>query len=195
MNHTVIRPRPGLGLALLLATALLAGSPIGAAAGEPALQIDHDQATDAMRVRATIDIAAPPAIVWAVLADCDRAPKIIPNMESCRVVQRDPAGKWELRETVLAVMLLPRIRSVVRNEMEPGRRLVFKRVGGDMRISDGELRIEPLAKGKATRVHYEALFATSMIVPQFLIDQAAARDFPTFFRNIERESLADAAKK
>ena len=195
MNDIPIWAHRGRLLSLLLAAVLFAASPMPSRGAEPVLQIDHDRATDAMRVHATIDIAAPPAIVWAVLADCDRAPKIVPNMESCRIVQRDSAGRWELRETVLNVALLPRIRSLVRNDFEPGHRLAFKRVSGDMRISDGEWRIEPLAKGKATRVYYSALFATSMMVPQFLIDQAAARDFPTFFRNIERESLEDAAKK
>jgi carbon monoxide dehydrogenase subunit G len=179
----------------MLAAALVAVMPSLARAAEPSVQIDHDEATDAMRVRGSIDIAAPPAIVWAVLADCDRAPKVVPNMESCRVVKRDPAGRWDMRETVLNVALLPRIHSMIRNDYDPGRRMTFKRAGGDMRIADGEWRLEPLANGKATRVHYQALFATAMLVPQFLIDQAAARDFPTFFRNIERESLADAAKK
>jgi carbon monoxide dehydrogenase subunit G len=195
MKQTAIRLRRGLGLTLLLAGALVVANPTYVHAGEPTVQIEHDPTADAMRVRGSIDIAAPPAIVWAVLSDCDRAPRVVPNMESCRIVQRDPAGHWDMRETVLNIALLPRIRSLMRNEYESGRRLVFKRIGGDMRISDGEWRIEPIAKGKATRLHYEALFATTMLVPQFLIDQAAARDFPTFFRNIEQESLADAANK
>jgi uncharacterized membrane protein len=179
----------------LALTAVVLLPPAAAAQSEPALKIEHDEARDAMVVHASIDIAAPPAIVWAVIVDCSRAPKFVPNMESCRIVNRDPAGRWELRETVLNITLLPRIRSLSRNEFEPLRRMTFRRAGGDVRIADGEWRLEPLARGKATRLHYNAVLALNYSVPRFLVDNAAARDFPTLLKNIERESLEDAARR
>jgi uncharacterized membrane protein len=175
----------------LLAVAIGAAN----AQSEPALTITHDDVRDAMVIDASIEIAAPPASVWKVIADCDRAPKYVPNMESCRIVQRDPGGRWQIRETVLNVTLLPRIRSRSRVELEPARRMSFKSAGGDMRIADGSWRLEPLAKGKATRLHYHSLLALNFFVPQFLLNQAAARDFPTLMKNIERESLADAGER
>jgi uncharacterized membrane protein len=178
----------------LAAATFLAAYCTGAQGAEPTVQIERDMTRDAMHVRAFIDIEAAPAIVWGVIVNCSRAPQIVPNMESCRVVDRDPAGRWEIRETLLNVMLLPRIHSVMRNDFEPRRRMAFKRIDGDMRISEGEWRLEPLANGKATRLRYDAVFSPAFEVPQFLIEQAAARDFPTLFRAIERESLADAGK-
>jgi carbon monoxide dehydrogenase subunit G len=182
-------------VAVFVLTAALAMPRVAAAQSEPALKFEHDEARDALVVHASIDIAATPAIVWAVIIDCNRAPKFVPNMESCRIVNRDPAGRWELRETVLNIMLLPRIRSLSRNDFEPPRRMAFKRAGGDTRIADGEWRLEPLAKGKATRLHYSAVLALNYSVPRFLVDNAAARDFPALLQGIEHESLEDAGKK
>jgi hypothetical protein len=64
-----------------------------------------------------------------------------------------------------------------------------------MRIAEGGWRLEPLASGKATRLHYHSVLALGFFVPQFMLNQAAARDFPTLLKNIERESLADAGKR
>jgi carbon monoxide dehydrogenase subunit G len=163
---------------------------------EPTVTIGHDEARDAMAIHASIDIKAKPATVWAIITDCDRAPKFVPNMESCRIVERDPKDRWQVRETVLNIMLLPRIHSVSRLEFDKGRRISFKQAGGgDMRIAEGEWRIEPLAKGKATRLRYDAVLALNMTVPHFLVENVANRDVPALMKNIERDSLEDEAKK
>jgi len=180
-------------LALAGAAALL--PVLAAAQSEPTLRIEHDATRDAMVVHASIDIAAPPQTVFGVITDCNRAPKFVPNLESCRILQKDPKGRWEVRETILNVMLLARIRAVSRSEIEPPRRFAFSKVDGDMRISEGAWRLEPLDKGKATRVHYDALFALNYPVPRFMVESAAYRDFPTLMKGVERESLEDAAKR
>ena len=179
-------------VAVLLALPAIAGG--AGAQSEPSLSIEYDH-RGAMVVHATIDIAAPPATVWSVITDCARAPKYVPNMESCRIVDRDPAGRWQLRATVMNVALLPRINSMSRLEFEPRRRMSFTRAGGDMKIAEGEWRLEPLAKGKATRLSYTSALALNFFVPRFMLDQAAARDFPTLMKAVERESLADAGKR
>jgi ribosome-associated toxin RatA of RatAB toxin-antitoxin module len=176
-------------------TAAFLAPALAAAQSEPSLRIEHDEARDAMAVHASIDIAASPQIVFGVITDCNRAPKFVPNLESCRILQRDPKGRWEVRETILNVMMLPRIRAVSRSEIEPPKRFAFHKVEGDMRISEGAWRLEPLDKGKATRVHYDALFALDYPVPRFLVESAAHRDFPTLLKGVERESLEDAAKR
>jgi ribosome-associated toxin RatA of RatAB toxin-antitoxin module len=176
-------------------TAATLAPTLGVAQTEPSLRIEHDEARDAMAVHASIDIAASPQIVFGVITDCSRAPKFVPNLESCRILQKDPKGRWEIRETILNVMMLPRIRAVSRSEIEPPKRFAFHKVEGDMRISQGAWRLEPLDKGKATRVHYDALFALNYPVPRFLVESAAYRDFPTLMKGVERESLEDAAKR
>lgn len=184
---------PPKALALLVALA----APVAAfAQSEPAVSIGHDEERDAMVVHASIDIEAKPATVWAVISDCDRAPKFVPNMESCRIVDRDPRDRWQVRETLLNITLLPRIRSLSRLEFDKDRRITFKQAGGgDMRIAEGEWRVEPLARGKATRLRYDAVLALNMAVPHFLVENIANRDVPALMKNIERDSLEDEAKK
>lgn len=184
---------PPKALALLVALA----APVAAfAQSEPAVSIGHDEERDAMVVHASIDIEAKPATVWAVISDCDRAPKFVPNMESCRIVDRDPRDRWQVRETLLNITLLPRIRSLSRLEFDKDRRITFKQAGGgDMRIAEGEWRVEPLAKGTATRLRYDAVLALNMAVPRFLVENIANRDVPALMKNIERDSLEDEEKK
>jgi carbon monoxide dehydrogenase subunit G len=182
---------PALALLAALAAPMAASGQ-----SEPAVTIGHDEERDAMVVHAAIDIGARPATVWAVITDCDRAPKFVPNMESCRIVERDPKDRWQVRETVLNIMLLPRIRSLSRLEFDKGRRIAFKQAGGgDMRIAEGEWRLEPLQKGKATRLRYDAVLALNMAVPHFLVENVANRDVPALMKNIERESLEDEEKQ
>jgi carbon monoxide dehydrogenase subunit G len=189
---TVMRP---LLLRAALSLAALAAPYPAAAQSEPTVKIEHDEARDATVIHAAIDIDAKPAAVWAVITDCDRAPKYVPNMESCRIVEREANGRWQLRETVHNVMLLPRIRSVSRLEFENGRRMTFKSAGGDMRVAEGQWKLEPLDKGKATRLRYDAVLALNFSVPRFMINQAASRDVPSLMKAIARESLAEAAQR
>ena len=178
-----------------VAAAAMLAPALAAAQSEPSVRIEHDEARDAMAVHASIEIAAAPRIVFGVITDCGRASKFVPNLESCRVLQKDPKGHWEVRETILNIMMLPRIRAVSRSEIEPPKRFAFHKVDGDMRISEGAWRLEPLDKGKATRVHYDAVFALNYPVPRFLVESAAYRDIPTLMKGVERESLEDAAKR
>ena len=187
--RTVANPSHGL----LIAAAFAMTNGAYAAAGDPAVQVESDGKTDATHIRAHIDIAAPPAVVWAVITDCARSPQIIPNLESCRIVKRDAAGKWDVREHIINwATLLPRLRTVVRNTYDTGRRLVFKLIDGDMRISEGEWRLDPIARG--TRLSYNALMAPNFPVPKVLIEQALYQDFPNLLRAIQSASVADAKK-
>lgn len=71
----------------------------------------------------------------------------------------------------------------------------FKKAGGDMRIAEGEWRLIPLNKGKATRLSYDAVLALNISVPDFMVENIASRDVPILMKNIERASLEDEAAK
>jgi hypothetical protein len=179
----------------VIVTAVVTASGAIAAAGDPVVHVESDEPNNAAHIRASIDIAAPPAVVWGVITDCARAPHIIPNLESCRIVQHDPGGHWDIREHVVNwATLMPRVHTTVRNSYEIGRRLMFKRIGGDMRISQGEWRLEPIANAQATRLVYDGLLAPSFPVPEFMVEHAIHQDFPNMLRAIRSASVADAAK-
>jgi hypothetical protein len=115
-------------------------------------------------------------------------------MESCRIVQQEPRGV-QIRESIHNVTLLPRIRSLSRVEFDNGRRMSFTKAGGDMRIAEGEWRLDPIEKGKATRLRYDAVLALNMSVPNFMVENIATRDVPALMKNIEHESLEDEEKR
>jgi uncharacterized protein YndB with AHSA1/START domain len=178
----------------LLVAAGIGVSAARSASGDPVVQVETDDKANAAHVRASIDIAAAPLVVWKVLTDCARMPQIFPNLESCRIVEKDPEGRWDVRENVIDwAVLMPKLRTVVRNTFEVGRRLTFKRVSGNMRVSDGEWTLERHAHG--TRLSYNALVAPDFPVPQFLIEQAVHNDMPNLLRAIQKASVADAGRK
>jgi len=191
-----LRLRPLMGLSCcLIAIAFVAAGTLRVLAGEPIVNVDTDEKLSAAHVRASIDIAAPPLTVWGVLTDCARAPHIIPNLESCQIVKHDPAGHWDIREHIIHwAALMPKMRTVVRTSYEVGRRMLFKRVDGDMRVSQGEWRLDPLANAHATRLSYNALVAPNFPVPEFMVEHAVHEDLPNLLRAIEHASLEDAAK-
>lgn len=159
------------------------------ARGETLVDVRLDEVEEAAAVSAVIDIAAPPEIVWAVMTDCARAPRFVPDLVSCRVLERDPAGAWDIREHMIDwAWFLPTIRNVFRSDYEPPFRLRFARSDGDLSRSEGEWRLEPRNGGTATRVHYMALLAPSSVVPVSLALPSVRSDVPKVLEALRRES-------
>jgi hypothetical protein len=142
---------------------------------------------EAMHVRASIRIAAKPESVWTVVSNCQLAPKIIPHLESCRVSERDARGRWDIREHVINPPLLPKMRTVVRNDFDAPRKLSFRLLSGDMKVSDGAWTLQP--EGGGTLLLYDAIVAPGFSAPQFLVTRSIKTDFPKMLREIERASL------
>ncbi len=142
---------------------------------------------DAMHVRASMEIAASPAKVWAILSDCAGAPKVIPHLESCKVLKRDAGGRWDIREHVVNPPFLPKLRMVVRNEFKPPSRLEFRLLSGDMKASDGAWTLT--RKGTGSILAYDAIVAPGFPAPQFLVARSIGSDFPRMLRAIAKESV------
>ncbi|WP_354068369.1 SRPBCC family protein [Caulobacter sp. 1776] len=138
-------------------------------------------------VRASVDIAAPPAVVFRVILDCDRAARMSPGVKSCRVVSRAPDGT-EIREhTVKWGFFLPTLRSTSRVTLEPDREIHFTCIGGDIRACDGSWRLEPLDGGQRTRVIYDMWATSPFAVPAGLISGMMRHDVPQSLRALRRE--------
>lgn len=143
-------------------------------------------------IRAVEEIAAPPEIVWSLLTDCALAPRLAPGLKSCRILERDPAGRWDVREQISRPGLMPRFRSVVRSDFEAPRRLRFRRTDGDLKVLEGEWRLTPVRGGRATRVVYESRAASPYAVPGSLARLVIRRDVTLAMAALKRESLARA---
>lgn len=142
-------------------------------------------------IHAAMDVAAPPAVVWKVLSDCAGAPRYMPKLLSCKTLERDPAGKWDVREHRLAGNAFkPVMRNVFRTTLEPPRRLAFHRTGGDWKRSDGEWRLSAIPGG--THVTYELHVAIDAPVPAGMVRGAVAKGMPASMLALRKEALAQA---
>lgn len=102
------------------------------------------------------DIQAPPETVWSVLNDCKAAVGYVWRLRTCKVVQADPAGRWDMREQKLTNLpLIADIDVTFRNDYDRPRSVRFVQVAGDLGGSTGEWRLLPLDGGQGTRLIYE----------------------------------------
>lgn len=165
-------------IALIALTALSAAH--GAEAKAPAgvqLDVTKDPAGADALVVGTVEINAPPAKVWKLLTDCAAIRRMTPSTRVCSITGRDPAGRWDVREQVIKVPLEPDMRTVLRSELSPERQITFRQVEGDMKLMEGEWRLEALNGGAATRVSYRLRLTPAcgapMLVRSFLRRESA----------------------
>jgi len=138
-------------------------------------------------VRASVDIAAPPAVVFNIILDCARAARMSPGVKSCRVVSRAPDGS-EIREhTVKWGFFWPTLRSTSRVTLTPDREIRFTCIGGDIRACEGFWRLEPLDGGQRTRVNYDLWATAPVAVPAGLVSAMMRRDVPSALKALRRE--------
>ncbi len=141
-------------------------------------------------VRGAIDVPAAKSAVWGVLFDCAGAPSFMKSLQSCTVLEQGAGGAWDVREhQVQWTSFLPNVRSVFRSEYVKEQSIRFTRAGGDLQFLEGEWRLEPLAGGKATRIHYEARVGFNAMVPGFMVRAALMNDIPQFLGVIRAEAL------
>lgn len=158
------------------------------AAGEPAVEVRIDPAIEAARVHAAIDIAQPPDRVWTVMTDCARMLHFVPGLESCRVVEADPQGRWDVREHKLNwAWFMPNIRTVFRADYERPRTIKFRRVAGDLKRSDGEWQLVARDGGRGTRLIYRAIIAADIPAPDFIVVAAMRKDMTTVLAQLRAE--------
>lgn len=183
----------GLFLSLALAGPAGAFEPPAAAEavlshGRPYVEVLPDPDGSSGLIRAAIDISAPQATVWAVLTDCALAPRMAANLKSCRILERDPQGRWDVREQTSRATLLPSVRSVVRSDYEPFDRLSFRRVGGDLKVLEGQWALAP--HGSQVRVTYDLRAAAPFSVPGWMARLALRRDVSMALLALRREAMA-----
>lgn len=158
--------------------------------GQAFIEVRPDPAGASGLVRAGLDIDAPPARVWSVMLDCQLAPRMVSNLKSCRVLDRDPAGRWDVREEVTRPMLLPAVRLQFRSDYDAPHGYRFHRTGGDLPVLEGEWRLEPLDGGRRTRVLYESRAALPFAAPGPLTRIVLRQEIARALQGLKRECLA-----
>jgi uncharacterized protein YndB with AHSA1/START domain len=157
------------------------------------VEVTSDAAGASGVVKAQVDIAAPPAVVWAVIVDPANTGRLMAGAKSCRVLQRDPGGRWDVRETISRSGLFPAVRTVLHADYQPYSDIRFHRIDGDLPVLDGEWRLEPLDGGARTRVFYESRVTPSFPAPAPLVRSVLRQDMPRTLANLRDASEAVAA--
>lgn len=187
-----------LAAAALLATAGSAGAwtpPAKAIADAEAGKVWHsvtpDQQSGVQLARAVVDIAAPPAVVWKLMTDCAAARRIIPSNRGCRVLEREAGGRSEVIEHILKTPLMPKVRSVFRQDLETQKRIGITRIEGDLKVLQGEYRVQALPGGR-TRVSQEIRMQPGFAAPGPMVRDFLRGEVSTGLANLRREAEAAA---
>ena len=159
-------------------------------AGQPYSEVSS-AADGAGLIHAVIDVPAPPKLVWTVMNDCRVIQKLITSAQSCRVIQGDADhGGWDVKETVTkGYLFIPSIHNVYRSDYQPYSLIRFRKAGGDLKVEQGEWRLEALNNGSATRVYYENLVAADIMLPASLVREGMRRDTAKVLVNLRKEVL------
>jgi hypothetical protein len=185
-----------LAVALMTMPALTAWAPPESAShdlaeGKPFSEV-APAADGAVLIHAAIDIAAPPKVIWEVMHDCRYAQKLVTTVTLCRILQSDPAHDFDIRETVThGNFFVPTISNIVREDYQPYQLVKFRKVGGNLKVEEGEWRLIPL-QGGVTRVTYENLVGADILAPAPLVREGMKRDTAKVLVNLQRESVSIA---
>lgn len=181
-------------IACLAAALPAAAQPFGVKAeldgGKPYVEVRSDGGSGV--IRASIDIAAPRDAIWQVMIDCGLAPKLSPSLKSCRVLERDPKGRWDVRENVSRRTFIPSVRNVYRQDYDPPDRITFRRTDGDLSTFEGEWRLIPV--GDKVRVTYQARVTVPFAVPPWAARMALRQEIPGALLALRREAVARAQR-
>ena len=192
MAHPPIRTLGALAvLTGLSAAAFAAATP---SQPPPVVEVLADTKGASGDIRAQVDIAATPATVWRVLIDCAQVPHLMVGAKTCKVLQHDPAGRWDVREQISSGGLLPAIRTVMRSDYDAPRSVHFHRVDGDLKVLEGSWRLEPLDSGLRTRVSYDSRVAAPFGIPAFVARSVLRGDMPKTMNNLRNACEAAQAR-
>jgi len=124
-------------------------------------------------LRASFTVAAPRERIWAVLLDYANFPKIFPDIHDLRVLTHDPQGD-QVEYWVNAVV--SKYHYVLyRHYDEPGRRLTWTRVAGDLKRMEGSWEICDTPRSDVQMLVYESYIDIGGVVPKALVRMEAMR--------------------
>jgi polyketide cyclase/dehydrase/lipid transport protein len=155
-------------------TAWIDTASLGNGQVQVATRTDHQT----VHIKLAIEVAAPREAVWEVLTACQIAPEYVPNVQSCRSVEKVDDGRAELFvQTVKPVFFLPTFEHVFRLDYEPYIRIGVHRVSGPLESMDGNWWLLPRADGKILLL-YELAIDPGVPVPRFVVRATLKRDIP-----------------
>jgi len=124
-------------------------------------------------LRASFTVAAPRERIWAVLLDYANFLKIFPDIHDIRVLTHDQQGA-QVEYWVNAVVSQYHY-VLYRHYDEPGRRLTWTRVAGDLKRMEGSWEICDTPRPDVQMLVYESYIDIGGVFPKALVRMEARR--------------------
>ena len=136
-------------------------------------------------VQAAILLDVPVEKVWALILDCPNAPKFIPNLKSCVILERHEG--WDLIEQrVRLSWLLPEIICRFRADYTALRQIHFKSISGNLKELEGRWVFERAGGGEKTILLYSVYVNPGFYIPQWMVRLVLQADLPGLLISIRQ---------
>ncbi len=174
-----------------LALALLASRPAAASTAGDITVVTRDLGQGRVFARARCTLAAPPADVFALLADFDHVADYVTTVDSSHVVGTDSAGVWVRQVATSRFVISYTVRMTLRFRLEPPHLLRFEILEGDFPVYYGNWTCA--GAGDATQLTYTVTCKPPDFVPRALVRHVIERDLralmPEIAAELERRRL------
>lgn len=124
-------------------------------------------------LRASFAVVAPRERIWTVLLDYAHFPRIFPDIHAIRVLTNDQQGAQV--EYWVKVLVSTYRYVLYRRYDEPGRRLTWTRVAGDLKRIEGSWEIHATPRSDVQMLVYESYLDIGGVVPKVLVRAEAMR--------------------
>ena len=160
------------------------------AAGEVFVHAERSARPLTVEVRVATEVRASPQAIWDILTACQIAPEYVPNVVSCRSLEKVDGGRAELfLQVVKPAFFLPTFEHVFRLDYDPYRRIDVHRVSGPIDYMEGSWWLLPRAGGKILLV-YQLAVDPGLPVPRFFVRATMKRDLPRVVQAVRERAEA-----
>ena len=160
------------------------------AAGEVVVHADHAERPLTALIKIAAEIDAPAPAIWDVLKACELSPQYVPNVVSCRSLEKLDDGRAELFvQVVKPAFFLPTFEHVFRLDYRPYSRIDVHRVSGPIAHMEGSWWLLPQQSGKILLV-YQLELDPGMPVPRFFVRSTLKRDLPKLVQAVRERAEA-----
>lgn len=147
------------------------------AKGEVIIREDQSSDGGGRKVQAAILIDSPVQRVWNVIIDCERAAEFMPDLKSCKFLQRGEDTAI-IEQQVKVSWLLPKTTYIYRSIYQKFRRIDFKRISGDLKDLEGSWVFERAGGDQQTIVVYSVFLDPGFVVPKWLVRKLLRKNLP-----------------
>lgn len=160
------------------------------AAGAVLVRADRGDRPLTVLVKVATLVDAAPQDIWSVLTACEIAPEYVPNVVSCRSLEKVDDGTAELfLQVVKPAFFLPTFEHVFRLDYTPYMRIDVHRVSGPIERMDGSWWLLPQPAGDILLV-YELQLDPGIPVPRFFVRATMKRDLPRVVQAVRERAEA-----